>query len=112
MPVYEYLCGDCGPFTDTRPMAECDLPSNCPACSATAPRVLLTAPRLSQTSSVAFRAAAVNARSASAPRLKSSHGSGCSCCTGMMRRGREAANSGTNSGVKGFPGRRPWMISH
>ena len=24
MPVYEYLCNDCGPFTDMRPMAECD----------------------------------------------------------------------------------------
>jgi putative FmdB family regulatory protein len=27
MPVYEYLCDDCGPFTDIRPMAECELPS-------------------------------------------------------------------------------------
>ena len=24
MPVYEYLCNECGPFTDMRPMAECD----------------------------------------------------------------------------------------
>ena len=32
MPVYEYLCNDCGPFTDMRPMAECDLPQDCPQC--------------------------------------------------------------------------------
>ena len=32
MPVYEYLCNDCGPFTDMRPMAECDDPQDCPRC--------------------------------------------------------------------------------
>ena len=32
MPVYEYLCNDCGPFTDMRPMAECDDPQDCPQC--------------------------------------------------------------------------------
>jgi hypothetical protein len=26
MPVYEYLCNDCGPFTDMRPMAVDDQP--------------------------------------------------------------------------------------
>ena len=31
MPIYEYLCNDCGPFTDMRPMAECDLPQDCDA---------------------------------------------------------------------------------
>jgi hypothetical protein len=29
-----------------------------------------------------------------------------------MGRGREGANGGTNRGVRSFPGRRPWMISH
>jgi putative FmdB family regulatory protein len=33
MPVYEYLCDDCGPFTDVRPMAECDTPQDCPQCA-------------------------------------------------------------------------------
>ena len=44
MPVYEYLCNDCGPFTDMRPMAECDDPQDCPRCEAESPRVILTAP--------------------------------------------------------------------
>jgi hypothetical protein len=26
MPVYDYLCAKCGPFTDMRPMVESDLP--------------------------------------------------------------------------------------
>ena len=44
MPVYEYLCNDCGPFTDMRPMAECDDPQDCPQCETESPRVILTAP--------------------------------------------------------------------
>ena len=44
MPTYEYMCKKCGPFTQFRAMAECELPSACPECGARAPRVLLTAP--------------------------------------------------------------------
>ena len=44
MPTYEYMCKKCGPFTQLRAMAECELPSTCPECGARAPRVLLTAP--------------------------------------------------------------------
>jgi putative FmdB family regulatory protein len=44
MPTYEYMCKKCGPFTQLRAMAECELPSECPECGARAPRVLLTAP--------------------------------------------------------------------
>ena len=44
MPTYEYMCKKCGPFTQLRPMAECELPSACPECGARSPRVLLTAP--------------------------------------------------------------------
>ncbi len=43
MPVYEYL-NECGPFTDMRPMAECDAPLACPRCGSSSPRVILTAP--------------------------------------------------------------------
>jgi putative FmdB family regulatory protein len=44
MPTYEYMCKKCGPFTQMRAMAECELPSACPECGARAPRVILTAP--------------------------------------------------------------------
>ena len=44
MPVYDYLCGRCGPFTEMKPMAEADLPHKCPTCRRKAPRAFLTAP--------------------------------------------------------------------
>src|SRR3979490_2349896 len=44
MPTYEYMCKNRGPFTQTRAMAECSLPSPCPKCRARSPRVMLTAP--------------------------------------------------------------------
>lgn len=118
MPVYDYLCDACGPFTAMRPMAECDKPNTCPACGARAPRALLTAPHFSTMSSERRRAHATNERSAHAPRSlpeykasqesKSSHGAGCACCSGktgrLVKRGK--------SGAKSFPTSRPWMISH
>lgn len=112
MPVYDYLCGECGPFTDMRPMAECDMPSDCPACGASAPRVILTAPQLSTMPSAKRQAHAANERSANAPRslssLKSSHGTGCACCSGMSSR----MTRRNKDGSKSFPAGRPWMISH
>ncbi|MBX6394037.1 MAG: zinc ribbon domain-containing protein, partial [Burkholderiales bacterium] len=46
MPVYEYLCAECGPFTVLRAMEERGEPHECPACLQPAPRVLLSAPAL------------------------------------------------------------------
>ena len=47
MPIYDYLCADCGPFTAMRPMAEFQQPQPCEQCGEAAPRALLTAPALS-----------------------------------------------------------------
>ena len=80
MPVYEYLCDDCGPFTDMRPMAECDAPQDCPRCESESPRVILTAPNFFCMPSDRRKAHAANERSANAPRTvdqyKASHGPG------------------------------------
>jgi putative FmdB family regulatory protein len=115
MPVYEYLCDACGPFTAIRPMAEYDMPQPCPDCRRKAPRVLLTAPNFSTMSSTVRLAHATNERSASAPStlssLKAAHGSGCSCCSGSFGKKSRKTARGKN-GAKSFPGSRPWMISH
>lgn len=112
MPVYEYMCDDCGPFTAIRPMSECDLPHACPDCSGEAPRVLLTAPYCATMPSDRRRAHATNERSRSAPKssaeYKASHPSGCSCCSGKSSRFVARGKGGSKS----FPASRPWMISH
>jgi putative FmdB family regulatory protein len=113
MPVYDYLCARCGPFTEVRPMAECDLPNACPRCSDEAPRAFLTAPHFATMSKERRLAHATNERSAHAPQslsqMKAGHGSGCACCSGKstMRHTKRGRN-----GAKSFPGSRPWMISH
>jgi putative FmdB family regulatory protein len=112
MPVYDYLCGRCGPFTEMRPMVDCDLPHQCPKCAKLAPRAFLTAPYCAAMPAERRLAYAANERSAAAPRvqsdLKMAHGAGCGCCAGKsLGTAKRAGN-----GAKVFPGRRPWMISH
>jgi putative FmdB family regulatory protein len=108
MPVYEYLCQDCGPFIAIRPMAEFDQPQPCGECGVTAPRALLTAPAVSGMDAGQRRAAAVNERSAHAPTRAKRHPSSCGCCSGNSRKAlrTEAVTA------KSFPAQRPWMISH
>jgi putative FmdB family regulatory protein len=112
MPVYEYLCNDCGPFTDIRPMAEYEEPQDCPTCASVSPRVILTAPQFSCMPASQRKAHATNERSAHAPKTldeyKASHGANCGCCSGKKSR----LMTKTRSGAKGFPTARPWMISH
>lgn len=115
MPVYDYLCSDCGPFTEMRPMSECELPHDCPNCGYEAPRAYLTAPRLSGMSSERMLAHATNERSQHEPgtlsSMKKAHGSGCSCCSGGSKKSGRLTYRGKN-GSKSFPTARPWMISH
>jgi putative FmdB family regulatory protein len=115
MPVYDYLCERCGPFSDMRPMADCDRPNACPRCGRAAPRAFLTAPYLAAMPAGRRLAHATNERSAHAPatlsRMKASHGAGCGCCSGQSLHAGTRGKSG-ESGAKSFPGSRPWMISH
>jgi putative FmdB family regulatory protein len=116
MPVYDYLCPRCGPFTRMRPMADCDLPHECPRCACEAPRAFLTAPYCATLSAERRLAHATNERSAAAPRLlsatKGAHGAGCGCCTGKPPDKTKRGKNGTKNGVKSFPASRPGMISH
>ena len=113
MPTYEYLCDACGPFTNFRPMAECDEPDDCPRCETSAPRVILTAPRFACMDVSSRKAHATNEQSRHAPKTsaeyKASHGAGCGCCSGKKL---ARLQTKSRSGAKGFPTARPWMISH
>ncbi|CAH2601305.1 Zinc ribbon domain-containing protein [Rhodovastum atsumiense] len=110
MPDYDYLCERCGPFTENRPMAMFNAPHPCPGCGADAPRALLRGPALGRMEASQRKAFATNEQSAHAPKLASSagrHPRGCGCCSAGTGRKAEAV-----SPAKGFPGKRPWMISH
>ena len=37
MPVYEFECGACGPFTQLRSLDASSLPANCPHCGKVSP---------------------------------------------------------------------------
>jgi putative FmdB family regulatory protein len=112
MPVYDYQCARCGPFTEMRPMSDCDRAQPCPRCARRSPRAFLTAPYCADMSAERRRAHATNERSASAPRtrseLKNAHGAGCGCCTQK----RLGTAKPAPDGGKSFPTRRPWMLSH
>ncbi|AYO83819.1 FmdB family zinc ribbon protein [Methylobacterium brachiatum] len=105
MPVYDYACTACGPFTAMRPMAEFKDPHACPDCGEACQRAFLTAPRISGMDSRLKAAHATNERSRHAPRRSSGHGAGCGCCAPKKTNAAPAA-------AKSFPSARPWMISH
>jgi putative FmdB family regulatory protein len=81
MPVYEYECRECGPFTQMRPMADCDRPGDCPRCGSESPRAFLTAPYFAGMSAERRLAFSADERSANAPHTSknttASHGAGC-----------------------------------
>ncbi|HTV30669.1 MAG TPA: zinc ribbon domain-containing protein [Xanthobacteraceae bacterium] len=117
MPVYDYLCEQCGPFTRMRSMAESDLAHECPTCGKHAPRAFLTAPYFAAMSAERRLAYATNERSGSAPSvlstLKQAHGAGCRCCSGkMLGPDKHLPGRSSRATTKSFPTRRPWMISH
>ena len=39
MPIYDFVCGDCGGFEQRRPFAEASNPTTCPSCGKEARRV-------------------------------------------------------------------------
>ena len=107
MPVYDYACDACGPFTVLRPMAEFQDPHDCPDCGTACGRAFLTAPNLASMDAGLRKAHATNERSRHAPRRVSGHGAGCGCCSGSTK-----AKTQATPAAKSFPSARPWMISH
>lgn len=110
MPVYEYLCNSCGPFSELVSMELFNKPHDCPECATPAPRVMLTAPNRTFMSSALKKAHTTNERSVDSPK-RTSHGPGCGCCGGG---GKKISSSTLHrpDGSKSFPNKRPWMISH
>jgi putative FmdB family regulatory protein len=109
MPVYDYECEECGVFTAFRPMSEYKSPLACPGCGRDTARVFLAVPAIAGMDPGKRKAMAVNERSSHEPRSTGrSHGPGCSCCSNKAK----TAATKSPGGAKGFPTKRPWMISH
>ncbi len=113
MPTYDYACAACGGFDALRPSARRDEPAACPDCGAASPRVFTSAPRLALMASATRGAIETHERARHEPKSSKDyarlrHPSGCGCCSGAKR----GATVTAANGVKGAPGRRPWMISH
>lgn len=115
MPLYDYLCTDCGPFEALAPMDRYTEPCDCPDCGSAAPRALLSAPRLAVMDGARRQAFETNERSRHAPHRSTAegrrHGAGCSCCAGPRQKAAQSSD-GAPAPAKVFPSKRPWMISH
>ena len=110
MPYYDYNCADCGPFTETRPMAASAEPCDCPSCGTAAPRAFFTTPFFSGMDAGTRVAIATNERARHEPKRSKSlgHGPGCGCCSAK----KPSKSVYRADGSKTFPSARPWMISH
>ena len=126
MPLYDYLCTECGPFDMLRSLRE-RTQAPCPRCGTEAPQAVLHAPRLGLLTAGQRQAHAINERSAHAPRSSRDdaqggsygrlrHPAGCGCCTLSSGLGRSGSTAGSQAsqptGLRMKTGARPWMISH
>ena len=112
MPVYEYECFVHGQFELSRPLSQCREEQPCPQCGAASRRVLATPPGLARMPQPYHKAHAINDASRHAPKTSADlkkHGPDCHCC--KSRSSDRLARNG-DSEARGFPSRRPWMISH
>lgn len=102
MPIYDYDCGTCGPFTAMRSMAEFRDPSACPDCGTAALRTFLGAPSIAGMDSAQRGALAAKEREAGDQgRTKAAHPAGCGCCVrrspipgALASKGRVFSSSG------------------
>ncbi|MBF9198259.1 FmdB family zinc ribbon protein [Microvirga terrestris] len=85
MPIYDYECQGCGPFTAMQPMARFQDPCACPKCGAETSRAFLSAPAIASISPSGRTAYEATQPSATYPRPSSAaHPAGCGCCVRRM----------------------------
>jgi putative FmdB family regulatory protein len=100
MPIYDYRCPVCGPFTAIRPMAQYREPCACPVCDARAARTLLGTPALASANRAGGFAAGEREESGQRAR-QTAHPAGCGCCVrrapipgALVSKGRVFASNG------------------
>ena len=107
MPVYEYNCGECGPFTKMRGLDQSSAPANCPECGAASPKIfsVINLRAMRPENRVAWER---NERSANAP-----HVCGAGCSHGPTK-SKRAPTPGEKPALQtsSKQNRRPWMLGH
>jgi putative FmdB family regulatory protein len=82
MPIYDYRCDRCGPFTAMQPMARFQAPRACPECGVPASRTIVSAPAIAGVRATGLRSAdPVQPGGAYLRQSSAAHASGCGCCT-------------------------------
>lgn len=118
MPLYEYQCHDCGPFTAIRKMSESTSPAICAQCGAVSERVI-SAPHFALLGKAQRQAHETNERSAHEP--KSVRRSSCGCSGAHTckpsKDTTKAGSSGNQAQANGYQMQtkktaRPWMLGH
>ncbi|MCA1296790.1 FmdB family zinc ribbon protein [Stappia indica] len=100
MPLYNYICEECGPFDSWETMSNAANACACPACSEPSARDV-AAPRLNLMNTTLRRAMSRSEKSGSEPKVvKRSHLAGCGCA--LCKVGPQ----------KPTPTRHKWMIGH
>lgn len=117
MPLYDYLCPECGDFSAWGSIQSPRADTLCPTCSSSSVRQI-RAPRLAVMPADKRRAHERNEKSAHEPVFRRRAGCGCSGAH-TCANGRKSA-AGTRSDDRGKPGLkmqtgaavRPWMLGH
>lgn len=110
MPVYQYLCRSCGPFSEMKPMAESAAPANCPSCAEASPRTLSAPHVRGVRASVNYGLESRNEKSAHEPQVVRHFGRK----NGHRERDGHAHNRNGLCAHHGHTNKshRPWMVGH
>ena len=100
MPLYEYICQDCGPFTEIEKMARASEPMPCPSCEQLAPRGI-SAPFLANMDPNNRVAHQRNELSSHEPKVGN-----------VKKHDHSHGHSHSHRKAHGHKGSRPWMIGH
>lgn len=106
MPIYEYDCEECGPFTKMRNFDHSSEPANCPECGASSPRIfsIINLRSMHPENRTAWEH---NERSAHAPHVC---GAGCSHAKPKPPAKTPGGKPALQSSAK--QNSRPWMLGH
>ena len=112
MPLYEYRCNDCGPFTALRKMSEASKPAFCDNCGGISNR-LISVPNYALLGQSLRMAHERNEKSAHDPKVAKRSSCGCAgshTCKTSTKVNPETGKAALQMQTKKTA--RPWMLSH